>query len=267
MTVRRRILFLLGQSPGTGSVLPGVNALLRQTGAETNVHVWEGHLPNLTGWDLVALRGLPVEALEQVNRLEQAGLRCCNSAAATLLVRDKAATVAFLAAAGIPVPGSIQVSNWVEAHRVAAGRPVVAKSVYGSRGDGVLLADREPLPGDPPFPGPYLIQDLVEGSGPDRKVYVVGEHVAGVLRPWPPDGLDQKRGVSFTPSEEERDLAVRSGVALGLEVYGVDFRSGPQGSVVVDVNAFPGFKGVHDAGPWLAAHLLAAVDVMQGSPL
>ncbi|MDQ4069776.1 MAG: hypothetical protein M3203_09965, partial [Actinomycetota bacterium] len=55
----------------------------------------------------------------------------------------------------------------------------------------------------------------------------------------------------------ERRAAVAAGAALGLEIFGVDLVVGGDGPVVVDVNGFPGFKGVPPAAAWIADHLRA----------
>ena len=252
--------FLLGQQPSSASVLPGVIGRLRQAGADVAVHLHQDHQPlpaALHDADVVALRALGLPALRSVGRLEQAGVRCCNTVAATAAARDKAAAVAALGAGAVPIPRTHLVDGWVEARRMASESPVVVKAVYGSRGAGVVLAGREGLPELAPFAGPYLVQERLEHLGPDRKVFVIGNHVSGVLRRWPPTSLAEKLGQPFAPSPEEAAVAIRAGSALGLEVYGVDLVPTPDGPVVVDVNAFPGFKGVDGAAPALAAYLLA----------
>jgi glutathione synthase/RimK-type ligase-like ATP-grasp enzyme len=54
---------------------------------------------------------------------------------------------------------------------------------------------------------------------------------------------------------EVRDAAVRTGAALGLGLYGLDVIESPDGPVVVDVNYFPGYKGVPDAAAMIADHI------------
>jgi len=131
------------------------------------------------------------------------------------------------------------------------------KPYAGSRGVGVV--DGVSLPEREPFPGPFVVQERVDGDGLDRKLYVVGETVRGVLRAWPPRTLADKRGTAFVPSDDERQLALLTGRALGLELFGVDVLYGAAGPVVVDVNAFPGFKGVPDAASLLQHYLTKRV--------
>ncbi len=66
-------------------------------------------------------------------------------------------------------------------------------------------------------------------------------------------------GIPFAPDAELTTLAQRVGEVVGLELYGVDVLLGEAGPVVVDVNPFPGFRGVADAPRLIAEHLLHRV--------
>ena len=56
-------------------------------------------------------------------------------------------------------------------------------------------------------------------------------------------------------SEEVRDIALRCGAAFGLGLYGLDLIETPRGPFVVDVNYFPGYKGLPDAAEAVADHV------------
>jgi len=253
--------FLLGSGPSGASVLSLVAEHLRRAGAEVPTRVVgpaEVGVPEeLHRADVVALRDLGPAGSSVAHRLEAAGVRCCNRAAATALTTRKEAVVTALAAAGVAVPPGVVVPTWADARLLGARGPVVAKALDGRGGTGVVLAERGGLAERAPFPGPYLVQERLAHDGPDRKVFVIGHRVWGVLRPWPPTGLADKRGQPFDPTPDEVAVAVASGAALGLEVFGVDLVPTGEGPVVVDVNAFPGFKGVEGAAAALAAHLLS----------
>jgi len=109
-------------------------------------------------------------------------------------------------------------------------------------------------PADAPFPGPYLVQDRVAHDGWDRKVYVAGRACRGLLKPWPRRESAAQR--PFAPEPMLGDLALAVGRVLGLEIYGVDFVVGETGPLIVDVNGFPGFKGVPDAARLIGDYLL-----------
>lgn len=252
--------FLLGREPSTVSVLPEVIEHLRRAGAAVSTSVCPPEEPvpgGLRRAGVVALRDLGPPGLSMAERLEESGVRCCNTAGATALASRKDAVVNVLAGAGLPVPASVVVPSWAVVRRLGAVGPVAAKALDGRGGSGVVLADRHGVPDRAPFPGPYLVQERLTHVGPDRKVFVVGTRVWGVLRPWPPASLADKQGQPFSPATDEAAVAVAVGMALGLEVYGVDLVPTGDGPVVVDVNAFPGFKGVEGAAGALAEHLLA----------
>ena len=56
--------------------------------------------------------------------------------------------------------------------------------------------------------------------------------------------------------EELEDLVRRCGKVFGLELYGVDLVKTPKGFSVIEVNCFPGFKGVPEAGSRISKFIL-----------
>jgi ribosomal protein S6--L-glutamate ligase len=94
-----------------------------------------------------------------------------------------------------------------------------------------------------------MVQDLVAGPGEDLKVYVVGERVWAVRKPFAP-GSFSLPGRPVPVSSEVEAIAQRAGSASGLGLFGIDVIEGPEGPVVVDLNAYPGYKGCEGvAGP------------------
>jgi ribosomal protein S6--L-glutamate ligase len=69
---------------------------------------------------------------------------------------------------------------------------------------------------------------------------------------------------------EVRDIALRCGRAFGLGLFGLDLIEGVDGPVVVDLNYFPGYKGVPDPAPMIAEYIVAyaagEVDLAQLDP-
>jgi ribosomal protein S6--L-glutamate ligase len=53
-------------------------------------------------------------------------------------------------------------------------------------------------------------------------------------------------------SDEIRRIALATGEACGLALFGLDVIESPRGPYVVDVNYFPGYKGVPDVAPLIA---------------
>jgi ribosomal protein S6--L-glutamate ligase len=257
-----QIAFLLGKPVKGGSLFPELFELLRGAGLDVAVHLPHTSPDPVPSWLLAAAlvvhRGLNLAALKAAQRLEDAEVRCCNRIQPTLALRDRALVFRSLASAGLPVPATIEVAAWNDLRAAAADRAVVIKTVEGSlgRGAGVLIAERDGLPHDAPFAGPYLVQSRVPADGWDRKLYVVGDHVSGLLKPWPRRTPDAK---PFSPDPILVGIARRVAVTLNLDVCGVDIVVGADGPVVVDVNPFPGLKGVPNAACILARYLSCAV--------
>lgn len=257
-----RVAFVLGRAPSRSSVLLGVIARLQAAGVDASTDVVSPDRPwpaTARQSDLVVLRALDGIDLDRARQSLGPDVPCCNPMSATVLARDKARTTRHLADAGISVPVTRLCHRWSEVTWMARHSPVVVKPAAGSRGEGIIFVPRADERPSPAFRGPWLVQQRIDGDGWDRKLYVTGTHVGGVLRRWPPRSLSDKRGRPLDVDPELADVARRSGAALGLEVFGVDVVVAQAGPFVVDVNAFPGFKGVPGAATWIAGHLLGHV--------
>jgi ribosomal protein S6--L-glutamate ligase len=259
---RPQLAFLLGKPVKGGSLFPELFELLRAAGVDVAVHLPHTAPDPVPPWlfaaDLVVNRGLNQAALEAAQRLEDVGVCCCNRIRATFWVRDRGLVVRRLVGAGVPVPATVEATTWSGLRAAAAGRPVVVKTMDAGlgRGAGVLVAERDGLPEDAPFAGPYLMQARIQTDGRDRKLYVVGDHVSGLLKPWPRRTTDVE---PFSPDPVLVDIARRAAAALELEVCGIDMVVGAAGPTVVDVNPFPGFKAIPAAARIIASYLTGAL--------
>ncbi len=252
------IICLAGKPPRPGTILDLLVSRLAGEGLQITTQ-----LPHVAGfcaeeWPYGALivhRGMSRPILQALTDIEPKGRAFCNRAAASLAAQDRPALLRRLQSAGLPVPAFERHDDCSAALAAATGRDVVVKAADGviGRGSRVLFSHQAPLPPEPPFAGPYLIEDRVARDGADRKLYVAGPRCFGLLKTWPrtPDGA----GVPFDPSEELRRLAFAAGRAAGLEIYGVDFVIGPGGPVIVDVNVFPGFRGVDGGADAVIDHI------------
>lgn len=114
------------------------------------------------------------------------------------------------------------------------------------RREGVPLASRRP-----------------EG-GADHKLYCVGGQLFGVRREWPERTDGQKHVTPFTVTPELRGIALTVGRVIGADLYGIDIAVGAGRPAVVEVNPFPGFKGVPQADLRVADYIWAtAATAMQ----
>ena len=209
--------------------------------------------------DLYILKSNTELSLSLAAILHSQGARLINPYPSCALAQDKIVTSRLLRWAGIPMP-----SSWVTGRldlmgSLAERMPLVIKPYHGHRGRGVrLVRNAGELAAVAPPESPVLIQQFVEGGGQDLKVYVVGAEVFGVLKESPHlEALPQAErpssmGRACEVSTEVRELALRCGRVLGLGLYGLDILETAQGPMVVDVNAFPSYRGVPNAGPLIA---------------
>jgi ribosomal protein S6--L-glutamate ligase len=187
--------------------------------------------------------------------LHAQGARIVNPYPVSALCRDKVATTRVLQAAGVPVPETWATQSRATLVPLLAEGPLIVKPNTGSKGRGVVVvrdrAELEALPDD----GPAVVQRYLPPDGLDRKLYCIGDAVFGVLRTWPARTAEEKLGSSFDVDDGLRDIVLAAGRALGLEVFGLDVVVSDGRPAVVDLSAFPGFKGVPDAAELLAAHI------------
>jgi ribosomal protein S6--L-glutamate ligase len=212
-------------------------------------------------WDLVVLKSGSAAALHVAAAAQAWGVPCVNSAAATRTAQDKLVVALTLQDAGLPVARSW--ATWfdpAQSDRPTAldERPLVVKAVRGSQGKGVWAVDaggltalRTSLPA-----GPYLVMDRVAHEGEDLKVYAAGDWLTAIERPFPARTLTAKIGHRAAIPAEVAEATRRAGTLLGLSCFGIDYVRGPDGWVIVDVNAFPGYKGAVGAVEALTAEIV-----------
>ena len=255
-----RITLLLGKPPKPGALLADVAEDLRARGCTVTVrlpHEERVEPADLTGESLVVYRGLHDDATPLLTAAHETGVPLCNPWPGERLLRDRRAWQTVLAAADVPLPPSAEVQGWTEVRTHAGEEPVVVKAVAGpGRGARVLTGTGSTLPHDAPFAGPYLVETRLPTDGTDRKLYLAGSEVRGLLKTSTLEGPHTTSGTPFDPGTALRDLAARVQQALDMHVLGVDVLHTPSGPVVVDVNAFPGFRGVSGAAGLVTQHLL-----------
>jgi ribosomal protein S6--L-glutamate ligase len=260
MTARVCALVEAGGVPGRNPLLPELAAELATTGVE------------LTSWDPTGCFGLPVSAppadlylvkgddptvLTAAACLADRGAPLLNTLEATLLVADKARALARVAAAGVPVPASVVVGDRAELTRVLRDGPRIVKPVRGAHGSGVKRLG--PGEQDAAADGPWLVQEPVGAGGKDLKVYGVGSRAAVRQVRFVPGVVDQPREAVDQVPDGLLDLARTAAAAAGLTCWGADFLLGAEGPVLIDLNAFPGYRGVPEAVRWVADAVRAAL--------
>lgn len=99
-------------------------------------------------------------------------------------------------------------------------------------------------------------QEYEEHEPFDYKAYAIGDYVYAIKRVFPAKTKEEKLGTPVGDDPELVDLVRRCGRLFGLQLYGVDLVKTPKGYSVIEVNCFPGFKGVPEGGERIAKFIL-----------
>ena len=213
--------------------------------------------------DLYVLKAKTPLTLAVASAAAATGATVINTCEASSLTRDKLATTAVLAANGVPLPPSWATGRPALLRDLLNGRPLWLKPQRGSQGHGVqrLMSAAEMDAAECSahdvygLPVPVFAQQDVPSGGRDLKVFVVGERMWAITRPFPARTLEDKLGAPCRVPPLIREAAVACGRALGLELYGADFLVAGDEFFAVDVNALPGYKGVPEAPAAIADYV------------
>jgi ribosomal protein S6--L-glutamate ligase len=256
-----KLYFLLVRRvpPVPSPVLVDVFALLRRRGFQIDAGIAEEMLARADGvrveHDLYVLKSHTELSLSLAGALDAQGARLLNPYASCAATQNKIVASRRLRAAGVPVPRTWVTGDLDLLRRIAADSPLIVKPHLGHRGVGIRLVRKaDDLRGLSLSDGPIMAQEYVDGPGEDVKLYVVGDDVFAVRKPFSPTSFTVA-GRPCTVDSDLRDIAQRCGRALGLGLYGLDVVEGPRGPVVVDLNYFPGYKGVPDIAPVIADYI------------
>lgn len=220
-------------------------------------------------WDAVVSRGRSPAVLTLLAAAASLGVLAINTPRAIDLVRNKVAMQSLLARHGMPVPMAWYAADPAAFRRVPAEHfPLVVKPFDGDGSAGLSLMvnpeDRH-LEGAAGQPALFIAQEYLEAGGDDLKLYVIGSDVWAVRKPSPVrfDGSGPASARSAGGAERVevdatlRDIALTCGRACGLELWGVDVAVTANGPVVIEVNDFPTYSAVPEAGALMARHILA----------
>jgi ribosomal protein S6--L-glutamate ligase len=264
----RTVAFLLGKPPKPGTIIAETIATLEPADIRCAVllpHERQIEAAALREADLVVHRGLGEPDQPLLRTLADHGIPLCNPWPAVERLRDRATLAQALVSTGVSSPHARVVLTWEDVLTEREAREVVVKAVTGpGRGASALSS---PLPRTAPMPGPYLVEDRIPHDGIDRKLYVAGDWVAGLLKRSTLHAAHTSDGEPFVLDADLDDLARRATSGLGLHLAGVDVVIGPAGPVVVDVNAFPGYRGVVGATAAVAGHLLQHLEAARDDPM
>ena len=262
------ICFLLerGNPPRRNLVIEETIAHLQQRGATVTSLYPEETLLRLDTLraeaDLYLLKSNTDLALSLATVLEAIGARVLNTCVASGLAKNKVVAAARLLAAGLPSPRSLATAHPAQLAPQVAAQPtggLILKPHRGHYGLGIAVAAR---PTDLPdaFADHEVVfaQEYLSQARTDLKVFGIGDRVFAVRKTFNAGDSFARSGAPTLLPPPVEDIARRTGRAFGLELFGLDLAESPDGRVdIVDVNAFPGYRGVPDGARHLADYIHA----------
>ena len=194
-----------------------------------------------------------------VRQFELMGTIVANGSQAITRARDKLRSLQLLAREGIglPITGFAHFTQDIDPILEAlGGPPVVIKLLEGTQGIGVVLAETKKaaesvIAAFRQLNANILVQEYIaEAAGCDVRALVVGDRVVASMRRVARAGDFRAnlhrggRAERVTLTDEETRMAVRAVDVLGLSVAGVDMLRSNRGTLLLEVNASPGLRGI-----------------------
>lgn len=205
--------------------------------------------------DLYLLKSHAPQALDVAYYLEQRSAHVINGWAATMACQDRVLMTHYIHEAGLPCPHTWDFSsleNVLMQDKLLATLPfpLIIKSRYSRRYDLVRkIHNVDELQALLPqwSSEPVILQEFVANDGWDSKLWVIDQQIFAARRRTPLDLHTSKKDFPLTLEELPSDwvrITLEIGRVFNLRLYGVDLLLTEQGPSIVDVNSFPGFRGV-----------------------
>lgn len=202
--------------------------------------------------DLYLLKSDSELALSLAHSLELVGGRVLNPYDACRKAKDKTLAAALLARAGVPAPASFAAGHTSQLRPRLSHGSLILKPNRGYHGVGLsIVADGPALDRAPDYPEAVFAQHYLADARKDLKLFGIGEEVFAVRKPFSADSF-MHAGTPAPLAPEHEAIARRCARAFGLSLYGLDLVEQDGEASVVDVNYFPGYRGVPDAARRIA---------------
>ena len=195
-----------------------------------------------------------------IRHLERLGVVLINGSAAIDTVKDKLYTQQILGESNLPVPKTLLVRHPINVDFVEKniGFPIIVKTLSGSFGAGVFLAENKrqfqdliKLAEITSKSYNIIVQEFIKNSwGRDIRVFVLNNKVVGCMMRQATDGDFRANitrggeGIPYQITEEIEWLGGESSRLLGLDIAGVDLLFDEDGYKICEVNSNPGFEGM-----------------------
>lgn len=207
--------------------------------------------------DLYLLKSDSELALSLAHSLELVGARVLNSYDACRLAKDKTVAAGLLSGAEIPTPASHAAGCPSQLAGLLGDGPIILKPNRGYHGVGLAtIEDADALRRAPDYNGTVFSHRYLADARKDLKLYGIGEDVFAVRKEFSADSF-KRDGEAAALEPVYEDIARRCAKAFGLSLYGIDIAETGEGPCVVDVNYFPGYRGVEGAAHRLSDYIWA----------
>ncbi len=227
---------------------------------------YKGKALNPNDFDVVVVRpGFtkdPSVNASLIKQFQLAGFYVLNGYIGVFRAKNKIRTLQMLDHFGVPVPKTVVVEDPAILEEAAQEFrfPVIIKSIFGTHGRGVFLAESErslkPIVEylTTAERGPVSLQEYIkEAKGKDLRVFVLGKKVLATMERVAKSGefrANFHKGGSVGVadlSDEEKKIAIKASQVLGLDISGVDILRTKKGPKVIEVNSNPGLEGISKA--------------------
>ena len=214
--------------------------------------------------DLYLLKSHAPQALAVAYALEQQAALVVNSWASSIACQDRVLMAQRMRDANLPWPftRSFSTLGSLLADREMLASlpfPLIIKSYYSHRGDLVDKIDSidqlEALAAEW-SQEPIVLQEFAAGDGWDIKMWVIDQQIFAARRRTPLEPNASKEDFPISPEELPAawaHIAKEIGRVFNMRLYGIDLLITEHGPMIVDVNGFPGFRGVPGADSALVA--------------
>lgn len=199
-----------------------------------------------------------LERLELLRFVSDMGVPIYSPPARILEMVNRVACTVRLRAAGIPMPETVITEDPKRAlEAVERFGEAVLKSVYSTKGEGVVLVEAGPdaeatLAEHFASSSTHYIQRRIDLGGRDLGVaFLAGQHLGTYARvagegSWQTTIRSGGRYEAFDLAPEIVEMARRAQAAFGLTFTGVDVALAEEGPMVFEVSAFGGYRGLRD---------------------
>ena len=195
-----------------------------------------------------------------IRHLERLGVELINGSASIDTVKDKLYTQQILGESNLPVPKTLLVRHPINVDFVERniGFPIIVKTLSGSFGTGVFLAENKrqfqdliKLAEITSKSYNIIVQEFIKDSwGRDIRVFVLNNKVVGcMMRQATDDDFRANitrggEGIPYQITEEIEWLGGESARLLHLDIAGVDLLFDNGSYRICEVNSSPGFEGI-----------------------